>query len=166
MERVNLEWLLYRATAYERWRAPFDARLRRSVALSGVCMLATLLILYGLPMLSPLTRSSFFLILRTYFATMLELLLQARPFIFALDLIGASVFVALLALTRGLREGRAAWHWLGFAEVAIGVFNGFVLALALAIVAINLALWLLIIAFVGGLLLGVLRRPGRLNASR
>jgi len=159
MESVNLEGFLRRATPYERWRAPLDPKLRRAVILSGISIVTTLVALWTLPALLPLSDSDFFLVLGPQFGRILAAMHQAHPILVALNLISAAVYATLLATTQGLRVGRAVWHWAAFGEVTIGAMNGFILALEVTIVAINLALWIVIItlAIVGalGLLAGM-----------
>ena len=80
-----------------------------------------------------------------------------------LNLICAGMYVALLITTRGLEAGRAAWHWIAFGEVTIGAVNGFILALEVAIVVINLVLWIVAITTVMLIVLGLL--TGLANGS-
>jgi hypothetical protein len=159
VERANLDWLLRRATPYERWRAPLDTRLRQAIVMSGASSILVLITLWELPVISQLTPSPFLLFLRPQFGAILALISRARLPLLALNLVSATVWVALAIGTRGLRTGRGLWHWVGFGEVAIGALNGLVLALALAIVLLNLALWAIFAAVAIGLLLGFLRRP-------
>lgn len=159
MERANLEWLLRRTTPYERWRAPLDARLRQAIVMSGVSSALVLAVLWALPIIWQLVASPFLLFLRPQFGAILELISRARLALLALNLVSATIWVALAIVTRGLRAGRRLWHWIGFGEVAIGALNGLVLALALTIVLLNLAVWSIFAAVMIGLLLGFLRRP-------
>lgn len=145
MESVNLEAFLRRATPYERWRAPLDPKLRQAVILSGVSIATTLVALWALPALLPLSDADFFLVLGPQFGRIMATLYQARPALVALNLTSASMYVALLAATQGLKAGRAVWHWAAFGELAIGAVNGFILALEMAIVLVNLVLWIIII---------------------
>lgn len=148
MESVNLEAFLRRATPYERWRAPLDPRLRQAVIVSGISIATALVVLWTLPTLLPLSDSDFFLVLGPQFGGILDAMYQARPLLVGLNLISVAVYVALLAFTRGLRAGRAEWHWAAFGEIAIGAVNGFILALEVAMVVINLVLWIIIITLV------------------
>lgn len=148
MESVNLEAFLRRATPYERWRAPLDPRLRQAVIVSGISIVTALVVLWTLPTLLPLSDSDFFLVLGPQFGGILDAMYQARPLLVGLNLISVAVYVALLAFTRGLRAGRAEWHWAAFGEIAIGAVNGFILALEVAMVVINLVLWIIIITLV------------------
>lgn len=126
METVNLEGFLHRATPYERWRAPLDPRLRQAVILSGISIATTLVALWTLPTLLSLSDSDFFLVLGPQFGGVLAAMYQARPLLVGLNLTSAAAYVALLAFTRGLRAGRAEWHWAAFGEIAIGAVNGFI----------------------------------------
>ncbi|HEU5101918.1 MAG TPA: hypothetical protein VFU22_23010 [Roseiflexaceae bacterium] len=159
MERANLDWLLRRATAYERWRAPLDTRLRQAIVMSGAGSALVLLTLWALPLISQLEPSPFLLFLRPQFGAILGLLSRARLPLLVLNLVCAMNCVALTIATRGLRAGRGLWHWVGFCQAAIGAINGLILALALAIVLLNLALWVICAAVALGLLLGFLGRP-------
>jgi hypothetical protein len=159
MERANLDWLLRRATPYERWRAPLDTRLRQAIVMSGVSSALVLLMLWALPVIAQLVPSSFLLLLRPQFGAILQLIFRARLPLLALSLVSSINCVALTIATRGLRAGRGIWHWVGFGQVAIGAINGLILALALAIVLLNLALWIMFAAVAIGLLLGFLRGP-------
>ncbi len=163
MEIVNLEGFLRRTTPYERWRSPLDPRLRQGVIVSGVSIITTLVALWMLPSLLSLSDSDFFLVLGPQFGGVLSAMYQTRPFLVGLNLISAAAYVALLVFTRGLKAGRAEWHWAAFGEIVIGAANGFILALEVAIVVINLLLWIIIITIaiaVGlALLAGMTRSP-------
>lgn len=156
MESINLEGFLRRATPYERWHAPLDLKLRQAVILSGISIVTTLVALWALPALLLLSESDFFLVLGPQFGGIVAAMYQASPILVTLNLISAAGYVALLAATRGLEAGRAVWHWVAFGEVAIGAMNGFILALEVAIVAINLVLWIVMITLAIAVALGVL----------
>jgi hypothetical protein len=163
VERANLQWLLRQATPYERWRAPIDARLRWGMLCSGASIALSLATLWNLPLVAQVAQLQFLLLLRPQLGALLGQLAHVRLPLLRLDIVCAVVFAALAVATRGLRAGRAAWHWALLAQIAIGAANAFVLALALGIVLLNLALWLILAAFVLGLLVGVFRGPRRLD---
>jgi hypothetical protein len=158
MERANLEWLLRQATAYERWRAPIDGRLRRMLLYSGASIALALCALWALPLLARLAQSPFLFVLRPQLGALLEQLQRARSPLLGLSAASAAAFAVLAIATRGLRAGRATWHWAGLVCVVIGAAHGFVIALALGVFLLNLALWIIIVAFVLGILMGVFRR--------
>jgi len=116
--------------------------------MSGISIITTLVALWTLPTLLSLSDSGFFLVLGPQFGAVLAAMYQIRPLLVGLNLISTAAYVALLAFTQGLRAGRAEWHWAAFGEIAIGAVNGFILALEVAIVVINLVLWIVIITVV------------------
>ncbi|MBC7264768.1 MAG: hypothetical protein H5T64_10515 [Chloroflexi bacterium] len=145
MQSVNLAGFLSRATAYESWRAPIDHHLRRATILAGPTILAGLLLILVLPSIVPVFTSDFFLVLGDQFGQILWALYQCSPFLATLNLASLVMYLVLLVATRGLSAGRAQYHWVAFFEVVIGAANGFVMALELAIIVVNIVLWIVII---------------------
>ena len=145
MHSVNLADLLSRTTPYEQWRAPIDHNLRRAALLAGPTILAGLLLILALPAMLPLTDSSFFLVLGDQFGGILLALYQLTPFLVAFNLASLVVYLVLLVATNGLEAGRPHYHWAAVVEVLIGAANGVVMALELAIILINIVLWIVII---------------------
>jgi len=142
---VNLAELLSRTIPYEDWRAPIDDNLRRAALLAGPTILAGLLLILALPAMLPLTESSFFLVLGDQFGGILLALYQLTPFLVAFNLASLVVYLVLLLATNGLEAGRPHYHWAAVVEVLIGAANGLVMALELAIILINIVLWIVII---------------------
>ena len=145
LQRATLPQLLERAVPYERWRAPFDPRLQRLAWLAGAALLAHLLFLILLPS-PPLTGSSgFFLVLHGALRGLLLWISAHAPLLLALNLVSLLAYLWLVWRTRGLRAGRLEWHWAALGEVAAGAAGAFPLAASLAIILINLIIWILII---------------------
>jgi len=112
---------------------------------SILSIITTLIALWYLPNILPMARSDFFLILRREFAGVLSLLYQYRPGLVVLNLIFVFLYLPLFYFTRGLKAGRAEWHWVALGESVVGTVNGFALVIETTIVATNAILWVLII---------------------
>lgn len=145
LQSVNLAELLSRTTPYEQWRAPIDHNLRRAALLAGPTILAGLLLVLALPAMQPLIESSFFLVLGDQLRGILLALCQVTPFLVAFNLASLVVCLVVLVATNGLESGRPQYHWAAVVEVLIGAANASVMALELAIVLINIVLWIVII---------------------
>jgi hypothetical protein len=132
---------------YETWRAPLDARLSQLTLYSALSMGAALLVLILLQHIYALTlhlRAFFLLGLGEpiYFA--LARMLEWRNALLLINLASIILFFALYAATR-VREGRAHYHWLAFAEAVMGLVNFSVFAVIAALVALNLIAWLFLV---------------------
>ena len=149
MQKTTLAGLLARSSPYETWRAPIDERLRMATILAGPITLVGFLLTLALPaMLSALEHNTL-LILSEQLAGILRAVAWLSPILVAVNLGSLVAYLFLLALTNGFSVGRALYHWLAGAEVLIGALNGFVVAVALGIIAINLALVILALVLIG-----------------
>jgi len=160
MRVITLDRFIQAATPYERWRAPLDQRLRVSVLLSGVSILTSLLLLLALPPQPDAADSWFFLVLGGLFRSLLSLLQSAWPILLAINLVSAALYALLLVFTSGLRAGRPIWHWIAFIQIIVGAADGCILALQLAIIVINIALWVLAVLLVLGFFYGLAQSSG------
>jgi hypothetical protein len=165
MKRFTLDDVIQRSTRYEKWKAELDPRLQQGLVWSGYAIFSAIGFLLLLPVLLPWTRSDLFLVLGPELQGVFLFLLNLMPLLLTVNLIGVIAYIALLWITEGLEKPPVAvWHYTAFAEVALGAVNAFVLALAGAIVVLNLFLW--IVAIVIGLLvlfaaLGILGAASR-----
>lgn len=145
LQRATLSQLLERAVPYEHWRAPFDPQLRSLTWLAGAALLAHLLFLLALPSPSTAVSSGFFLVLRGALSGLLLWISAHAPLLLVLNLVALLAYFWLVWRTRGLQAGRLEWHWAALGEVAAGAAGAFPLAVSLAIILINLILWIFII---------------------
>jgi len=121
-------------------------------------MVTALLTVWFLPALLPMAAAGpgtggFFLVLHDQFAGMLVMLYQVRPLLLELNLVALGTYLAVLIATEGLSAARLTWHRAAFAEVIAGALNGFVIALALGILILNLLVWVLL--FIASIVIGI-----------
>lgn len=162
MSQLTLRAFLRRCRPYERWQTPFAPQLRHSVVLSSFVTSLTLAAWWYLPALLPLAEAPIFLVLRHQEALVLELLIEARLGLIALNVCGLALLAPLVWSTAGLRIGRLMWHWVALAQVFLGLVSGLVLlASVLLFVAINAILWAALVAAGCGLLWAMLLRRSR-----
>lgn len=154
LQRATLAQLLERAVPYEWWRAPFDPKLRILTWFAGAALLAHLLFLLTLPWLLEASDSDFFLIFRGTLHGLLFWVADRVPLLLGLNLLALLSYLWLVWRTRGLRASRLEWHWAAFGEVVAGAAGAFPLAASLAIILVNLILWIVIICL--GVLFGLL----------
>jgi len=158
LPRATLSQLLERAVPYERWRAPLDRKLQMLTLLAGAALLAQLLFLWNLPGLLEWSRSGFFLVGGGILRGLLSWLAAHATVILLLILASLGLYLVLVWRTRMLQAGGLTWHRVAFAEVAAGAASAFPIAVSLAIILVNLVLWVLAIClflwFIGFLLSG------------
>lgn len=146
MKRFTLDDVIQRATSYDDWKASLDPRLQQGLVWSGYTIFTTIGFLLLLPAILPLTGSDLFLVLGPQLQEFCFFLLDLMPLLLTINLIAVVAYIALLWITEGLEKPPVtAWHYTAFAEVALGAVNAFVLALAAAIVVLNLFLWIVAI---------------------
>lgn len=158
LPRATLSQLLERAVPYERWRAPLDRRLQMLTLLAGAALLTQLLFLWLVPGLLRWSRSGFFLVLGGTLHSLLSWLAAHAAVMLLLTLAALGLYLMLVWRTRMLQAGGLTWHRVAFAEVAAGAASAFPVAVSLAIILLNLILWVLAIclflSFIGLLLSG------------
>ena len=149
MKRFTLDDVIQRSTRYEKWKAELDPRLQQGLVWSGYAIFGAIGFLLLLPVLLSWATTDLFLVLGPEFQSICFFLLNLMPLLLTVNLIAVVAYIALLWITEGLEKPPVAvWHYTAFAEVALGAVNAFVLALAGAIVVLNLFLWVLAIALV------------------
>lgn len=142
MQNAKLADLMARATPYERWRAPLDPGLVRGMGLAGLSIGIALVALWAMPMILDLPGLDFFWILGPQYVFVLSAIHSARAGLIIMNVFSGITFFVTLGVTRGLRTGRAVWHWVCFGIVAIGTANAVVLSVEIGILAVNLIIWI------------------------
>ena len=140
---VDLKGLLSRAVPYESWPAPLDDGLRRAALFGGLTTLAGFAFMLAIPALHRMSMDSS-LIMRRQVVSSLESLARNSPLWGALNLTTLGVYLFLLIVTRGWRKGRPQTHWAAWAMAAVGAANAFIVALEVALLALNLVVLILV----------------------
>ena len=150
--RVALADLLERAVPYERWRAPFDARLRLLTWLAGAALLAHFLFLLVLPGMLQWGHSAFFVWFGGTFRGLLAWMREHMTLLALINLTALGVYLALLWHTRNLHMGTLTWQRVAFGELAAGAVGTLPLVVTAAIIFINILWWIFVICLVIGFL--------------
>lgn len=158
LPRATLSQLLERAVPYERWRAPLDRRLQMLTLLALAALAADALFVIVLaPALLSWSHSGFFLVAGGILHGLTSWVVAYAPLLLLLNLGALALFCMLLRRTRGLQTGTLTWQRAALAEVAAGAAGALPMAVSLAIILLNLILWVLAIClflWLIGLLLG------------
>ena len=142
-EPGDLRGLLRRAISYEQWPSPLDDSLRRAALFGGLTTLAGLGLMLALPALYRMSVNST-LIMRQPVVASLRALAGLSPVWGAINLTTLGLYLFLLITTRGWLKGRPHHHWAAWAMAAIGAINAFIVALQVALLALNLVIMLLV----------------------
>jgi hypothetical protein len=145
LKRATLSELLEQAIPYEQWRAPLDPRLQALTWLAGAALFVHLLFLFSLPWWLEMSRSGFFLVGGGILRGVFSWISVHTPWLLILNLMALAAFLWLVWHTRGLQVGRLTAHRLAFAEAAAGAASAFPLAVSLAMILLNLILWILVV---------------------
>jgi hypothetical protein len=146
-----LESLLSRSVIHEKAGAVIPRDLLRFGLYGSIVCIATGLLALLFPTADSIRHGDFFLILATPAADLQSVMHAA-----AIPLIVCGV--ALLALDPYLMQGRRSEHWRSavVAQAATGAVGGAVGTVFLALVIINLVLWIVIAAFCLTMLCGLI----------
>ena len=129
--------------------------------MSGISLFTTLLCLLALPQLLTWSYSDFFILLKPQFQGILRFLYPWQLTLIYFNLFCLAVYASLLIATQQLQAGRAIWHQIAFAEISIGVINGLLLTLEIAILVINIVAWIVVIVVVISVLFRALASIGK-----
>ena len=143
---ISLRSFMENTTTYEDMPAQFAPRLRQGawigIGVIAACTLLTLLIGamgYGLSRVLPIFGGQLY--------SYLDWLIGST-WLFWVNVVLLVASVALLVVTRGLKQGRQLYHRLAFAVFLCGIANIAMFLFPLVVLGINLILVLIIIAVV------------------
>lgn len=129
---------------YETWgEVDLDPRLRRAVLWSGVATSITLAALLNLAAIWQWSHADFFLVLQTQLQTLLLLCWRMQQPLVLFNLSSLVVYVLLLAMTRRLQSGHIWSHRIAYAQTLIGALNTLILILSMAVIIVNIVVWIL-----------------------
>lgn len=145
-----LEAFLSRTVIHELAGAAIPRDLMRFGLYGSIVVIATGVLGLVFPGANSIRRGSFFLILGTPAADM-----QTIVHVVAIPLIACGT--ALLLLDLYLMQGRRSEHWrpVVVAQAAAGGIGGVVSTIFLALVIINLVLWIVIVVFIAACVVGI-----------
>lgn len=156
LPKATLSQLVERAVPYEHWRAPFDQKLQLLTWLAGAALIMHLLFLWSLPGLLGWSRSGFFLVFGEVLHGLLFWIAAHAPLLVVLNLIALVIYLVLMERTGGLKAGTLKWQRVAFGEVAAGAAGAFPMAASLAIILLNLLIWILWICILLSILVSIL----------
>lgn len=125
--------------------APYDQQLRRAILIGGISAAAAIPVsLFFVPVLSSWAYSGFFWFLGNVSVTLLALL--SSPVGVAINLMTLLGTALLWYLTDGLRSAPISWHRVGFGLSAVGAVDLAIVGMPVLIVALNVVVWIAVIA--------------------
>jgi hypothetical protein len=151
---ISLRSFMENSTTYEDTPVPFTPLLRRGawtgIGVIAFCTLLTVLIGtvgYGASRMLPILGGQLYAYLNV---------LIGGSWLIWVDVLLLASSIALLVVTRGLRQGKQLYHRLAFALFLCGIANIAMFLFPVVVVGINLILLLIIIALVLGILVSLI----------
>jgi hypothetical protein len=130
-------------TPYEGWgEVELDPRLRRAVLWSGITTVVTLLALLNLPMIWQWSNAEFFILLQPQLQAVVRWCWLMQRSLVWFNLASVGVYVTLLVITHQFQRGRLWMLRIAYGQSLIGMLNGLILSLALAVIVVNLVAWI------------------------
>lgn len=152
---VTIADLLQRATDIDGWVTPIDQNLKTGLwwASGGIVAAVPVGFLFT-PMLAAWAYSGFFMFLGPLAVFLLSIL--RSPIGIAVNLVAAALVAFLYWRSDGFVADKVIWHKVAIVLVGIGALDIFVVTLPIAIVALNVAVWVAIVVLVVSIALAVL----------
>lgn len=141
IERVSVRDLIDGAIVDDEWLAPLAPNLRTSLYWSGVGMAVAIPVgLAGTTVLASWAHGGFFFFLGPLAVFLLNLL--RSPVGIGVNIVALALVGLLYWQSNGLVEATIPWHRLGLVLVGIGGTDILAMTLPLAIVVVNLVVWI------------------------
>ena len=147
MRKIDIgELLAEKAVSYERhYPAPMDQQLRRAAQIGGVSTAVAIPVsLFFVPVLSSWAYRGFFWFLGDLSVGLLAIL--SSPAGIAINVIVLLGFALLWYQTQGLQQAPIVWHRVAFGLSTVGAADLAIIGMPVLIVALNVALWIVVIA--------------------
>jgi len=153
---MSLQDLVTVSLEHESTPVAFDRRLIMVTYISIAVNIIAIAAYIFVSRISYIPSSGFFLLFDSQLNWGIEIIHHYLVFLIILNSLYLGVTLWLFIITRRFQQGRQEYHMIIFGQTILGSANTLVFSLTLAIVIINLVIWLLIGALVISIFFGML----------